>query len=355
VLDLVGGLLDRFRDFWLGMGRLETRLLSPRLQQIDVRMPIFVAGLARSGSTLLHEVISAHPRVATHRVKDFPMVFTPYWWRRATTNHRPQAPRERAHQDRVMITPESPDALDEMLWMAFFRDCHEPAVSNLLDSATRQTAFEAFYRSHIGKLLLVEDGMRYAAKNNYHVARLPYLLRLFPVARIVLPIRAPAGHVASMLRQQRVFGAGLHGNGRALRYMQRSGHFEFGRDRRPVNLGDRDRTDAIRQAWATGDEVRGWARYWSMVYDFVGRILAEDAQVRAATIVVRFETMCAAPKETIQAVLSHCALQEGQALITEYAGRIGHPTYYTNPLSPADVAAIRDETADTARHWGYEG
>src|SRR5439155_17764760 len=92
-LHVLGGLVYRHSAFWLWLGRLESRLLAQELRQVPVQTPIYVCGLARSGSTLLHEVVSSHPSVATHRSKDYPMLFTPYWWRRATANLRPQAPR----------------------------------------------------------------------------------------------------------------------------------------------------------------------------------------------------------------------------------------------------------------------
>ena len=79
-LDFLGGLVDRFRTFWLGLGRLESSLLDEQLNAVSVRMPIYVCGLARSGSTLLHEIVASHPGVATHRIKDYPMLYTPYWW-----------------------------------------------------------------------------------------------------------------------------------------------------------------------------------------------------------------------------------------------------------------------------------
>ena len=105
-LDLLGGLVDRFRKFWLGLGRLETSLLQDQLAAIAVSKPVYVCGLARSGSTLLHEIVASPPGVATHRVKDYPMVYTPYWWRQATARRRPTAPRERVHRDRVLISPD---------------------------------------------------------------------------------------------------------------------------------------------------------------------------------------------------------------------------------------------------------
>jgi hypothetical protein len=353
LLHLLGGLVDHYRSFWLWLGRVESSLLAQQLSQVSVRLPIYICGLARSGSTLLHEVIASHPSVATHRIKDYPMLFTPYWWRRATAKMRPQAPRERPHRDRVMITTESPDALEEMLWMAFFPRCHDPSVSNLIGAADRHPAFESFYRNHIRKLLLAEGTTRYAAKANYHVARLPYLVRLFPDARFLLPVRAPAGHIASLMRQHQWFSKGQRKHRRALAFMRRSGHFEFGLDRRPMHLGDGPRVQQIVDAWAAGDEVRGLAIYWDMVYAYLARLLAADAQVRSAALVVRFETLCDIPGETLRAVFGHCLLPDAERIVAQYASRIRNPTYYTSNFSPRDLDVIEEETAATARLWGY--
>jgi hypothetical protein len=336
---------------WLG--QLETSLLAHELRQRPVRMPIYICGLARSGSTLLHEVVSSHPGVATHRIKDYPMLFTPFWWRRATAKLRPQAPRERAHQDGVMITTESPEALEEMVWMAFFPKCHDPRRSNLLGANDSNPAFESFYDSHIRKLVLAERAARYAAKNNYHVARLAYLVRLFPDAKLLIPVRSPVAHIASLLRQQQWFSQGQRQHPRALAFMQWSGHFEFGLDRRPMHLGDPERVLKIQEAWAAGEEVRGLAMYWDMVYGYLARMLEADAQVRAASLVVRFETICDAPADTLRAVLGHCMLPDTERIIAKHSPGIRHPTYYKSHFSPGDLAAIAQETAATARLWRY--
>ena len=208
VLDILGRLVERFQHFWLALGKLESGVLSAELSAVQIIKPIYVCGLARSGSTLLHEVLSSHPGVATHRMKDYPMVFTPYWWRRATASIRPTPPQERPHRDKMMISSESPDSIEEMLWMAFFPNCHNPKVDNLLGRAVRNPAFDNFYRNHLRKLLLVERAARYVAKANYHVARLGYLLRLAPDAKFIIPIRSPAGHIASLMRQHEWFSGG---------------------------------------------------------------------------------------------------------------------------------------------------
>ncbi|HEY1859783.1 MAG TPA: sulfotransferase [Gemmataceae bacterium] len=328
-------------------------MLSAELSAVPVTMPIYIAGLARSGSTLLHEIIASHPGVATHRVKDYPMVYTPCWWRQATARQLPSAPRERAHHDKMLITPESPDALEEMLWMAFFPRCHDPRVDNRLHAGNRRQQFEDCYRTHIRKLLLAEQAQRYVAKANYHIARLPYVASLFPDAKFIVPVRAPVSHIASLVRQHEWFTLGHRSNPRSLRFMQRSGHFEFGRDRRPIHLGNGERVRAIRRAWREGDEIRGWALYWDMVYGYLARLLAVDAQVRAMTLIVRFEDLCAAPAATIRAVMERCGLPEVDRVLAQYSGRIRTPDYYANAFTPSDLAVIRTETALTASQWGY--
>jgi hypothetical protein len=353
LVHFLGGFVHRHKDFWLGLGRLETSLVARDLQNVSVKSPIFVTGLARSGSTLLHEVVSSHPGMATHRIKDYPMVFTPFWWRRASAGMRPKAPHERPHRDKMMITTESPDAIEEVVWMAFFPRCHDPSVSNLITAADSNPAFESFYPSHIRKLLAVENANRYAAKNNYDVARLGYLLRLFPDARILLPVRAPAGHIASLLRQHEWFSKGHKLNRKSLAVMSWSGHFEFGLDRRPVNLGEPEKIRRVLESWKAGEEVRGLAIYWDMVYGYLARLLKSDPVVREATLTVRYEDICKAPADTLRAVLKHCRLPEVERLVEQHAPGIRYPTYYKSEFNPAEMDIIQQETAETAKLWGY--
>jgi hypothetical protein len=351
-LHFLGGLVHGCRPACLALGRLETHVLARELSAIPLTAPAYVCGLARSGSTLLHEFLAACPGVASHRVKDYPLVFTPYWWRRAL-RRPPVPPRERAHGDRILLTPESPDALEEMVWMAFFPRCHDPAVSNVLGAGVSRPAFEAFYPAHLRKLLLEEGATHYAAKANYHVARLGYLLRLFPDARILLPVREPASHVGSLVRQHQRFSEGERKHPRALAYMRRSGHFEFGLDRRPMNLGDAGRVRAVRRAWASGEEARGWARYWALVHDYLARLLASDPRVRSAAMVVRYEELCDSPGKVLGDVFRHCDLTADDHLVRTFVARVSRPDYYKSPLTAEEVAVVREETATTARQWGY--
>ncbi len=127
---------------------------------------MYVAGLARSGTTILLEQLAAHPAVASHRYIDYPPVLTPYWWNRwlSLVPQSQGAAKERAHKDGIVVTPQSPEAFEEMLWMVFFRDTHDPRQSSVLGREASHPAFERFYDEHLRKLLAVRGRQRYLAK-----------------------------------------------------------------------------------------------------------------------------------------------------------------------------------------------
>src|SRR5690606_3297213 len=101
-------------------------MLRERLDPLPADRPVYVSGLARSGSTILLELLARHPELVTHRYRDFPLVLTPHAWnwfvdRAGRADH---VAKERAHRDRIKVTPESPEAFEEVLWMAFFPQLH---------------------------------------------------------------------------------------------------------------------------------------------------------------------------------------------------------------------------------------
>ena len=65
--------------------------------------------------------------------------------------------------------------------------------------------FEEFYCNHIRKILLSQGGTRYLAKANYNISRMKYLSKLYPEARFVILVRDPPEHIASLIKQHRLF------------------------------------------------------------------------------------------------------------------------------------------------------
>ena len=352
---VLGSLVHNHRKFWLSMGNLESKFLKDAIEKIEIKQPIFIAGLARSGTTILLELMSLLKETGTHQYRDFPPVFTPYLWNwfidhsiRQTIPHQ-----ERAHADRIYITPESPEAMEEPIWMAYFPAVHDPSVSNLLDSSENHPAFEQFYFDHIRKILMIRKASRYVSKGNYNISRLEYLLHLFPDARFIIPVREPAAQIASLMKQHILFYKLSDNNRRARNHLRWVGHFEFGPDRCPINMGDTRLVEEIRKLWTKGEEVQGSARYWSHIYGAVADQLDASEALRNATIIVRYEDFCRFPLESIQAILSHTKLQNDVLLTKPFSEKISFPTYYSWPYSTQDLEMVRELTSQTATRLGY--
>lgn len=353
--DLMSGVICGMPRFWSLVGNAETRFFSDDLADIEIDRPIYVTGLARGGTTILLEALAETPGIATHQYRDFPMVMAPLLSDRVLSrlaSERSEAT-ERAHGDGLMVTPESPEAMEEAIWMAFFKHLHACDQCNVLDADTSNAAFEIFYRDHIRKLLLARDGHRYVAKGNYNVTRLGYLLRIFPDARFVVPVRSPASHIASLIKQQALFTKHCAGNPRARRHLRRVGHFEFGPDRTAINVGSDDIAREIEELWVGGEEVRGWALYWNSIYDFVKKQFDANDALRSAVLFVRYEDLCAAPKETLRTIAGHCGLNGAEAALSNFATRIEAPTYYQPKFTDDEREVIQKETAETAARFGY--
>lgn len=313
-----------------------------------ITKPIYVGGLARSGSTILLETLSSYPGIACHRYRDFPFIFTPVWWNHFLDRcpRRSSSLRPRVHGDGLLVSTESPEALEEPLWMAFFRDSHRRECSQVLDANTSHPRFEAFYRSHLQKVLAVRRGHRYACKANYHITRFEYLLKLFPDARFIVPIRRPREHVASLMKQDRLFRAGESRYPRSLAQMRACGHFEFGLDRRWMQTGDAEVVASIEKLWNEGQEARAWGRYWAHLYGFLADRVTRSEALQEAMEFVWFEDLCERPRETLRRIDRHCDLQGDDRLRNTLAERLHAPTYYRPTFSPAEEQAIEEETHD---------
>ncbi len=353
-IDTVGGLIEKTPGFWQWLSKIESSSSRDDLDAIDIVKPIYVTGLARSGSTILLELLESHPDTGSHRYRDFPLVMTPVFWNRAFANiYKDKTPVERAHKDRIMVTPDSPEALEEILWMRFFQGRHQTDQSQVLDAQTSNVEFEEFYRDHIKKILMIRGAQRYLAKGNYNLTRLAYLTKLFPDAQIVVPIRSPEAHIASLQKQHRLYCEEERANPKIRRHMRRVGHYEFGLDRRPLNIGDVDRARMVGRLWHEGKDIEGLAHHWASLYGFLKHQLDSNEKLRQQVKIVRYEDLCSSPNETLEAILEHVDLEVPKDTMDQLASRLSAPTYYAPEFSDEDRAAIERITSEVSAKFGY--
>lgn len=346
----VGGHVDRHPAFWRKLANFETRVLSDELAGIRVDRPLYVCGLARSGTTIVLETLARHSQTVSHCYGDYPFVYTPFWWNWLLAR-MPQAKapaQERIHRDGILVTAESPEALEEVLWMAFFNHLHDPWTDNRLTGETKNAAFERFYTEHIRKLLKVRGGSRYLSKGNYNLTRIPYLLTVFPDARFVVPVRDPVWHIASLAKQHRLFCAAERETPSLLEHMRRVGHFEFGLDWRPVNPGGEPAMTRILGLWQSGDYLRAWAAYWALLHGYIDEL----ARACPSVLTIRYEDLCAEPHGAVGRLLDHCGLS-AEPEVSTFAATLRMPSYYRPQFSQDELRVIAEETAEVAARFGY--
>ncbi len=346
--------IHMFRRPVVWMSRLEGRRI---VQENPVDRPIYVTGLARSGTTISLEMLSRHPQTATHRYYHMVNPYWAYWWSRII-NFLPLPEEdlvERIHKDGVMVNRDSPEALEEPLWTYFFKHLHDETRSNILDATTSNPRFERYYRAHMAKLVASQGASRYLTKNNYDVTRLEYLQKISPDARFLLFVRNPVNHIASVMKQNRLFTQMGSDARRTLKMTQIIGHHEFGDQRICINVGNSDEIRRIRALWEEGRAVRGWAMYWASLYNHVARRLSDDPLLQDAVLVVRYEDLCADSERVIDEICAHTQLDADQfaPLREEYAQRLKPPTYYKTSFSDGELADISELASDAAAQFGY--
>ncbi len=275
------------RSLFLLLSRLESRSLGRRLKRSSVDRPVYVTGIARAGTTITLEMLSRHPDVGTHQYRNLACPFLPYWFTTLTSriNMGMTRPVERIHRDGILVDRESPEMAEESLWKAHFKGLHDERRSNVLDGNVRNPAFERFYDEQIRKLLLRQGRSRYAAKNNNNVTRLEYILKIFPDARVLLVVRDPVNHIASLEKQQRIFTRIGKDDPRQEKLLNVVGHHEFGNGMSLINTGNQVAVEETRRLWAREEEVRGWAVYWDALYrpDFSKRERQDIAALTGQT------------------------------------------------------------------------
>lgn len=345
--DFLGWVAEHNSDLLFSLAGMETRSLRNKLENVRIKHPIYVCGLARAGTTILLELISRHSEVATYRYMDFPLVMIPYWWSRFLSLYRKRSEAvERSHGDRIEVTPESPEAMEEILWMKFFPELHDPSVDNTLDEGDTGGEFDQFYRDTIRKLLFSRDSERYLAKNNYNVTRLGYLKQLFGEISFIIPVRDPVWHIASLMKQHRLLKEEERKDKKVLSYMRRVGHFEFGLGLRAINTGPESRTGEIMKLWENGNEVEGWAKYWADIHSYIYRELTGKPELAESAVVVSYRKLCEDSERVLRDIYSHARLDVDDKMIEKQGAGLTPPSYYDPDFTREQIDIIGRETSE---------
>lgn len=337
---------------------LESAALREKISDIKITKPTYITGLARSGTTIVLEMLDQHPDIATHRYVHMVMPYLPHWFK-AFADKTPimTSPVERLHKDGLMVTRDSPEAVEEQIWQRFFKDALDESTSAILDEKTSNKQFERMYPETIRKLIYNQGARRYAAKNNYNVSRMNYIVKLFPDAKFIIMVRNPFDHIASLAKQDTVLNQLETADPRLLDWTKIIGHREFGSAKVCINMGNSELVRQIRRLWRNQDTyVSGWAKYWASVYSHVLHQLNHNKRISDAAILVRYEDLCENPEATIDRIMEHTQLDTD--VFTEvrnhYVSKLHKPRYYKPVYTEDERQSIINETNTLAQRFGYD-
>lgn len=335
---------------------IESFQLKKKIEKVIIDRPVFVTGLARAGTTITLEMLSKHPEVATHRYLHMVLPFTPYWTQEiANLTPIMTSPVERLHKDRIVVTRDSVEAVEEIFWQKFFHP-HNEISSDILGTTTQNPKFENFYPNHIKKLLINQKATRYFAKNNYNLARMEYLQKLYPNVKFIILIRNPFNQIASLVKQDIILKELEREDPRLLDWTKIIGHREFGSAKVCINLDNTKTIQKIRELWnQKSTYIKGWAVYWTEIYSYIDKKLKSNPTLANAVLLIRYEDLCEEPEVTIDRIIDHIGLdmKKFTKVKESYSKRLEQPTYYKTKFTEKEQEAIIKTTGKTAKKYGY--
>ncbi|UCG00663.1 MAG: sulfotransferase [Candidatus Heimdallarchaeota archaeon] len=336
---------------------VESYQLKKRMEKTIIDRPIYVTGLARAGTTITLEMLNKHPDVAAHRYLHMVLPYSPHWTQNIA-DYTPimKSPVERLHKDRIAVTRDSPEAVEEIFWQRFFKNTHDETKSNILDTTTQNPQFERFYSDHLKKLLINRNASRYIAKNNYNVARMEYLQKLFPDVKFIIIIRNPFDHIASLAKQDGILKELEHNDPRLLDWTKLIGHREFGTAKVCINFNNPKIVQKIRAFWKRKETyIEGWAVYWAEAYSYIHKTLQRNTNLAKASLMVRYEDLCEESEATINKIIDHIEVdpKKFRKIKKYYSKRLTKPTYYISKFSTKEQEKIIQITGEIAEKYGY--
>lgn len=240
---------------------------------------VFVAGLARAGTTVLMRTLYENGKFTSLTYRDMPFILAPNLWRRISGFSRQDTGmQERAHGDGLTIDYDSPEALEEVFWRTF---CGKDYITeNGLIPMTADDETLDKFKTFVGLVLNKTRDNCYLSKNNNNILRLNSIARAFPDALIIVPFRDPLQQAFSLLNQHKKFLKKHSEDPFAKKYMTWLAHHEFGADHRPFLF------DGINENEENTQNLSYWLMIWINTYSYLMKNLPAQA------VFLSYESLC---------------------------------------------------------------
>ncbi|QNI92931.1 hypothetical protein SynBOUM118_02610 [Synechococcus sp. BOUM118] len=235
---------------------------------------IFIAGLARSGTTILLNALHKSNIFASLSYADMPFVLAPNLWSKISINRNRLEVKERAHGDGIKVSIESPEAFEEVFWKTF-ADYSEEEL-------------EDKFRIYTENIMHRYKKNRYLSKNNQNIRRLGLISSIFNYSNIFVPFRDPIQHSYSLLTQHKKFIRHSKYDHFMSKYMKWIGHTEFGPNYSPIHRNNLNYNNDL--------DINHWIEQWLITYKSAFRLLTTNNNIHF----ICYEKLCSSKDYWLQ-------------------------------------------------------
>ena len=111
----------KFNKLFLFLSNFENTFF--KVDKIQIDNPVFICGMARSGTTFLTHLLSSSNYFSTFKYKYLPFYKIPIFWSYFhNLFYYGQKKRQRLHGDSLKIDINSPDSFEELIWKNYLED-----------------------------------------------------------------------------------------------------------------------------------------------------------------------------------------------------------------------------------------
>ncbi len=310
--------LDRWLH-WLALEPMAVRQLSfelerlyslPRLAQESIAFgksgqpadgAVYVCGMARSGTTMLLNLLDQAPELKSLNYRDMPFVLAPNLWRLISSHsNREIGLTERIHGDGVMVNYDSPEAFEEVFWRTFGGVTTNKTTGYGGPPPDRETLSSfADYRSLIANPRHRQNSSRpprrYLSKNNNNILRMRELAA-DPTATLLLVYRDPVDTARSSYRLHQLL-CNAKSEGFTSTYMNWLGHHEFGPTHVPFRFAIPFMDPRLKPS-----DPNYWLNYWNAIHTNIIN------QTASSITLINYNTLCNQPLETLLAICKRISI-----------------------------------------------
>ena len=222
------------------------------------------------------------------RYRDLPLPLFPAFWRKIHKSFKlGQLPVQRAHDDGILVSPDSPEAFEEIYWQS---------IGNHLSEEELSESF-SYYISSIAAAS--GPGKRYISKNNNNITRLGVLEKICEKTNgvIIIPVRDPLKTAISSHRMHQRFIALQKEDPFVLEYMNLLGHREFGKGLQWLQIGNAP----FKPSYSLQD-LSCWLEYWVYIHQ---RLLKTKPKFIK---IINIDMLRQSPEQQIAEIIKQCGI-----------------------------------------------